>query len=140
MEEQAAISGMMELSKPHHDACFMDAIKRELILQRWGVIQDELMPELRRELGPLTAKLEAVIRTLEWVRIEAFIEPSWCGVGRPPHERAWLANAFVAKAVLGIRAHTRTDRAAHDGSGAATHLRLPDGQGAALRGQFLARV
>jgi hypothetical protein len=21
-------------------------------------------------------------------------------VGRPPHERAWLANAFVAKAVL----------------------------------------
>ena len=80
----------------------MDAIKRELILQRWGVIQTELMPELHRELGPLTSKLEALIRTLEWVRIEEFIEPSWCGVGRPPHERAWLANAFVAKAVLGI--------------------------------------
>ena len=27
---------------------------------------------------------------------------SWCGVGRPPHERAWRANAFVAKAVLGL--------------------------------------
>jgi hypothetical protein len=27
---------------------------------------------------------------------------SWCGVGRPPFERAWLANAFVAKAVLGL--------------------------------------
>ena len=93
---------MMELSKPHHNAYVMDAIKRELILQRWGVIQGELMPELRHELGPLSSKLEAVIRTLEWVRIEEFIEPSWCGVGRPPHERAWFANAFVAKAVLGI--------------------------------------
>lgn len=27
---------------------------------------------------------------------------SWCGVGRPPHVRAWLASAFVAKAVLGL--------------------------------------
>lgn len=24
------------------------------------------------------------------------------GMGRPPHEWAWLANAFVAKAVLGL--------------------------------------
>ncbi len=30
------------------------------------------------------------------------IRPYWGRVGRPPHERAWLANAFVAKAVLGI--------------------------------------
>ncbi len=27
---------------------------------------------------------------------------SWCGVGCPPHERAWLANAFFAKSVLGL--------------------------------------
>ena len=106
VEGQAAISDMMELSKPHHNACPMDANKRELIMQRWGVIQNELMPELRHELGALTPKLEAVIRALEWVRIEEFIEPSWCGLGRPPHERAWFANAFVAKALLGIT-HTR---------------------------------
>lgn len=27
-------------------------------------------------------------------------------MGRPPHERAWLANAFVAKAVLGLTTTT----------------------------------
>ncbi|MES3020707.1 MAG: IS5/IS1182 family transposase, partial [Pseudomonadota bacterium] len=39
---------------------------------------------------------------LEWARIEDFADDTWGGIGRPPHVRAWLANAFVAKAVLGI--------------------------------------
>lgn len=80
----------------------MNATQRELILQRWNVIQHELLPELKNEVGALTPKLERVIHTLEWVRIEEFTATTWCGVGRPPCERAWLANAFVAKAVLGL--------------------------------------
>ncbi len=80
----------------------MDATRRELIMQRWNVIQHELLPELRNDIGTLTPKLEKVIYVLEWVRIEEFTESTWCGVGRPPHERGWLANAFVAKAVLGL--------------------------------------
>ena len=80
----------------------MDATRRELIMQRWNVVQQELLPELRDQIGALTPKLEQVIHILEWVRIEEFTATSWCGVGRPPHERAWLANAFVAKAVLGV--------------------------------------
>ena len=80
----------------------MDTTQRERIMQRWHVIQHELLPELRDQVGPLTAKLEKVIHTLEWVRIEEFTGVSWCGVGRPPFERAWLANAFVVKAVLGL--------------------------------------
>lgn len=80
----------------------MDANRRELIMQRWNVIQHELLPELRNEVGTLTTPLEKVIHILEWVRIEEFSGAGWCGVGRHPHERAWLANAFVAKAVLGL--------------------------------------
>lgn len=80
----------------------MNTTRSELILQRWHVVQHELLPMLKDELGPLTPKLEKVIHILEWVRIEQFTAASWCGVGRPPHERAWLANAFVAKAVLGV--------------------------------------
>jgi len=80
----------------------MDTTRRDLIMQRWNVIQHDLLPELRHELGTLTPKLEKVIHTLEWVRIEEFVTSSWCGDGRPPHERAWLANAFVAKSVLGL--------------------------------------
>ena len=87
----------------------MDANRAELILQRWNVIQHELLPELRNEVGPLTPKLEKVIHTLEWVRIEEFTHLAACGVGRPPHERAWLANAFVAKAVLGLGAFSIED-------------------------------
>lgn len=88
--------------RQHHNARKMDATRRELIMQRWNVIQHELMPELRNDVGVLTPKLEKVIYVLEWVRIEEFTESTWCGVGRPPHERAWLANAFVAKTVLGL--------------------------------------
>ena len=80
----------------------MDTTQREQIMQRWHVIQHELLPELKEQVGALTPKLEQVVHTLEWVRIEEFTGKSWCGVGRPPFERAWLANAFVAKAVLGL--------------------------------------
>ena len=80
----------------------MNATKVERIMQRWNVIQHELLPELREQVGALTPKLEKVVHTLEWVRVEEFTPASWCGVGRPPHERAWLANAFVAKSILGL--------------------------------------
>lgn len=71
-------------------------------MQRWQIIQHELMPELRNALGALTPKLERVVHTLEWVRIEEFVRSTWGGCGRPEHDRGMLANAFVAKAVLGL--------------------------------------
>jgi hypothetical protein len=79
----------------------MDATCREQILQRWNVVQHELIPELAKDFGSLTPKLEQVVHTLEWVRIEEYCV-SVRGVGRPPHERAWIANAFVSKVVLGL--------------------------------------
>jgi len=71
-------------------------------MQRWNIIQHELMPELRNEVGPLTPKLIQVVHTLEWVRIEELISSSWGYSGRPEYDRGMLASAFVAKAVLGI--------------------------------------
>ena len=69
-------------------------------MQRWNIIQHELMPELRSEVGALTPKLARLVHILEWVRIEEFVISSWGGSGRPEHDRGMLANAFVAKAVL----------------------------------------
>ncbi|NHZ67237.1 IS5/IS1182 family transposase, partial [Massilia sp. CCM 8694] len=80
----------------------MDATRRDLIMQRWNAIQHDVLPELRAEVGVVTPKLARVAHVLEWARVEEFVAHSWCGIGRPPHVRAWLANAFVAKAVLGI--------------------------------------
>jgi len=99
---RAAISGMMWFRRQHHKARKMDTTRRDLIMQRWNVVQHDLLPELRDDIGILTSKLEKVIYILEWVRIEEFVHSSWCGEGRPPHERCWLANAFVAKSVLGM--------------------------------------
>jgi hypothetical protein len=99
---RAAISGMMRFRRQHHKARKMDTTRRDLIMQRWNVVQHDLLPELRNDVGTLTPKLEKVIYILEWVRIEEFVHSSWCGEGRPPHERSWLANAFVAKSVLGM--------------------------------------
>ena len=52
----------------------MNTTSRDLMMQRWNVIQHELLPELRDEVGALTPKLEKVIYVLEWVRIEEFTE------------------------------------------------------------------
>lgn len=80
----------------------MNSPKPELIIHRWNVIQHKLIPEMREQVGTLPPKLERLIHTLAWVRSQAFTKGAWCGIGRPPAERAWLANAFVAKSVLGL--------------------------------------
>lgn len=79
----------------------MNTTHRTELLQRWSVIQEELIPGLGQEVEGLTPKLEKLIHTLEWARVEEFV-PAWHGIGRPPKDRGALANGFVAKAVLGL--------------------------------------
>jgi hypothetical protein len=99
---------MMKAATNHHNANHhayypprTDFATLERCPQRWNVVQYELIPELARDFGPLTPKLKQVVHTLEWVRAEEYCVGG-CGVGRPPHERDWIANAFVAKGVLEI--------------------------------------
>lgn len=101
-------------------------------MQRWNVVQHELIPELKSQVGALTPKLEKVIHTLEWARIEEFVTASWRGNGRPPHDRGMLANAFVAKAVLGLSTtialieRLHIDRALRRICGFPMYRKLPD--------------
>ena len=75
---------------------------REFLSSTWDHIQDNLFPWLREELGPLTDLHKRVIVTLELARVETLVDV-WRGLpGRPPSDRAALARAFVAKAVMGI--------------------------------------
>lgn len=78
----------------------MNTTLRQQFSQYWNTVQTELIPQLTNELGALTAPLLAVVRALECARIEEFVEPSWCGTGRPRQDRSALARAFVAKSVL----------------------------------------
>jgi hypothetical protein len=68
----------------------------------WAHIQGNLFPFLTEELGPLTEAHKRVVTALEVAGVEAFVQV-WPGLpGRPPRDRAALARAFVAKAVLGL--------------------------------------
>src|SRR5580693_2288886 len=68
----------------------------------WSHIQGNLFPWLTEELGPLPERHELVVVALEVADVEAFVQV-WRGLpGRPPSDRAALARAFVAKAVIGL--------------------------------------
>lgn len=78
------------------------------------LLQGQLFPALEEELGPLGALHRVFVRTLGLLRLEGFTARRQ-GPGRPPHDRASIARAFVAKAVFNLP-HTRAllDRLAHD--------------------------
>ena len=65
----------------------------------WQSIQHGLFPQLEPVLGPLTAKQQQLVRTLEVIRIEQWVPERFRVPGRPPKDRAAMARAFVAKAV-----------------------------------------
>ena len=51
----------------------MNTTQPQRIMQRWHLVQHELLPELQAQVGPLTPKLEKVIHTLVRVHIEAAV-------------------------------------------------------------------
>ena len=61
------------------------------------MVQPELMLELRAEVGMLTPKLEKVVHTLGWVRIEEFIGSTWRGYGRTGYDRGMLDNGLYPR-------------------------------------------
>lgn len=83
----------------------MKPIDRPYFLQRFNWMQREMMPVLADEVGSLSPKLEQLAHLLDWTRVEDYVMPH-AATGRPAHERGWMANAFVAKCVLGM-ANTR---------------------------------
>lgn len=80
----------------------MNTNDRTLLMQRWSLLQTQLFPVFQEEHYTLTPKLEKLIHILEFTRIEDFVHSHQGGVGRPIHERGWLANAFIAKVILSI--------------------------------------
>src|SRR5512135_2277993 len=76
----------------------------ETLSQHLTQIQSLLFPWLRDEVGAPTDKHYEVIRVLDMLDIERFVE-GYGGsppVGRPLSDRRAIARAFVAKAVLNL--------------------------------------
>jgi len=75
---------------------------RESLSSYWQKFQGELFPFLEETIGFLTEQHQLFVTVVDMTGIEAFV-PHWHGLpGRPLSERAPLARAFVAKAVLNL--------------------------------------
>src|SRR5712675_36753 len=78
------------------------------------LLQGQLFPILSEELGPMGEHHEAFVRALALLQLDGVVTRRQ-GRGRPAHDRANIARAFLAKAIFNIP-HTRAllDRLAHD--------------------------
>ena len=66
----------------------------------WQHLQRQLFPTLVEELGELGEKDQEFVRVVSLLPLGKFLEPyRWKGIGCPPHERAWLVHAYIAKGV-----------------------------------------
>ena len=78
------------------------------------ILQNQLFPVLQEELGPLGERHRDFVRALALLGMDGFVVVRH-GRGRPAHDRALIARAFLAKAVFNFP-NTRAllDRLAHD--------------------------
>lgn len=73
------------------------------VLTQYGcMLQGRLFPRLREELGPLSEKLQELVKVLGLAEVEARIPSARGWVGRPPRDRVAMARALVAKAVYNL--------------------------------------
>ena len=73
------------------------------VLTQYGrMLQGRLFPRLREELGPLSGKLQELVKVLGLAEVETLIPSARGWVGRPPRDRAAMARALVAKAVYNL--------------------------------------
>lgn len=73
----------------------------QLLTEFGNALQTRLFPALQEELGELTEKHQAFVQILTLLQMDRFVAAR-TGRGRPPHNRANILRAFVAKAVFDI--------------------------------------
>ncbi len=75
---------------------------RQTLSRHWFRFQRELFPWLEEVVGPLGERYQRLVRVLELVGVEESLPYSKGWRGRPLKDRAALARAFLAKAVLNV--------------------------------------
>jgi len=80
----------------------MQLTAREAFLQFGHVLQQELFPQLKQVLGQLSPELELLTSVVSLVPLARLLHARRANTGRPPKDRAALATAFMAKAILNL--------------------------------------
>src|ERR1700687_4486400 len=75
---------------------------RELVMQFAHVLQQELFPLLQSAAGPLSEPLQLLASIISLVPLGRLLSARKAATGRPAKDRAALATAFMAKAVLNL--------------------------------------
>jgi len=70
--------------------------------QFWLTVQGGLFSWLEEELGELNEKQQQLVKILELLRIESYVQQPRAVLGRPAEDRKAIARAFVAKAVYNL--------------------------------------
>lgn len=80
----------------------MQLTPRQAILQFGQVLQQQLFPHLEASVGRLSPELELLAAVVSLVPLGNFLAAGRARTGRPAKDRAALATAFIAKAILNL--------------------------------------
>jgi len=75
---------------------------RELVTGFAHLMQEELFPLLESVAGPLSPKLQLLAAAMSMTPLERTLSARRAATGRPAKDRAALATAFLAKAILNL--------------------------------------
>ena len=80
----------------------MQLTPRDAFLQFGHVLQQQLFPQLEAAVGRLSPHLELLASVIALVPLGRLLTAGRASIGRPAKDRAALATAFVAKAILNL--------------------------------------
>jgi hypothetical protein len=109
----------------------MQLTPRDAFLQFGHVLQQQLFPQLEAAVGRLSPHLELLASVISLVPLGRLLTAGRASTGRPAKDRAALATAFVAKAILNLPTtrdlidRLRVDQALHQFCGWRSPLAIP---------------
>jgi hypothetical protein len=80
----------------------MQLTSRQVVMQFAHMLQEELFPRLQSSIGPLNGQMQLLASVISLAPLERMLGARRAATGRPAKDRAALATAFLAKAVLNL--------------------------------------
>src|SRR5216683_7795659 len=80
----------------------MQLTSRQVVTQFAHMLQEELFPLLQSSVGPLNRQMQLLASVISLAPLERMLCARRAATGRPAKDRAAVATAFLAKAVLNL--------------------------------------
>lgn len=93
---------MLSPNKPITKQPLMQLTLRQAFLQFGHVLQQELFPHLSEAIGRLSPAVEQLASVVALIPLNRLLDRRRARTGRPAKDRAALATAFIAKAILNL--------------------------------------